>query len=89
MPDTRGSDCGIWPIQIRGWPKEACRVHDRMYTEGSWAEAHMSRADADRWLLTMLLEVSGKNIFKKATSYVMYGVARLFGSAYWEENNNG
>lgn len=84
MGDTKGEDCGINPIQFRGWVKEACRAHDKFYQEGSWAQKNLSRKEADRRFLLMMLELSGNNILKKAASYVMYGFTRVLGAVFWE-----
>lgn len=82
--DTLGEDCGINPVQIRGWPKLACRWHDSAYSEGSWHEGNMSRYDVDRAFLRQLLTLSGNHIGKRILSYGMYYVARLFGARFWE-----
>ena len=84
MSDTPGDKCGISPIQIGGWPVSACRLHDKFYSEGSWAEQNISREEADRRFLDMLLTLSGRNPFKRIASYAMYEVARIFGSSWWE-----
>lgn len=82
--DTYGEDCGIYPLQIRGWPKLACRWHDSAYVEKSWHQSNMTRADVDRAFLTQLLNLSGNNIAKRIASYGMYYVARIFGARFWE-----
>lgn len=84
MPDTPGEDCGITPIQFRGWPRDACRWHDSAYSEGSYHQQNFTRAEIDRAFLNQLLLMSGRNPFKKLASYGMYLMARLFGSKYWE-----
>lgn len=82
--DTPGKGCGIWPLIFRGWPSQQCEVHDQFYIEGSWAQNNISRKRADDHFLEMLLEKSGNNFAKRAASYAMYGVVRVFGGWWWE-----
>lgn len=76
--------CGIYPLLVRGWPVAACELHDKFYLKGSWAERNLTRAEADKHFLKMLLEISGRNLAKRTTSYLLYGLARLFGGSFWE-----
>ena len=82
--DTQGEDCGIYPLQIRGWPVKACRWHDAAYTEKSWHQGHMTRLEVDRAFLTQLLNLSGNHLGKRILSYFLYRVARIFGARFWE-----
>ncbi len=87
MTDTRGEECGIHPVQIRGWPKWACRVHDRYYAKDSWAQLNLTRSEADQAFLNMLLNSSRQGSYrrlKKVASYTMYGISRLLGWMWWE-----
>lgn len=84
IKDSDNDDCGVPPVTFRGFPKAACQLHDRMYVKGSWAQQHLTRLEADRHFLTMLLEMSGRNPLKRAASYVLYRLVRLLGAPYWE-----
>jgi hypothetical protein len=85
MPlDDLTEACGIKPITFRGFPKAACQIHDRMYVRGSWAQANLTRKEADEHFLLMLLTISGRNPLKRAASYLMYGAVRILGAPYWE-----
>lgn len=84
LRDTRGDRCGIWPVQIGGWPKTACNWHDSAYTEESWAQHNLSRKEVDAHFLQQLLQLSGSNVFKRVTSYGLWGFARLLGNKWWE-----
>lgn len=82
--DTEGTGCGIWPVIVRGWPSKQCDVHDKFYTQESWAQKNISRARADQHFLDMLLDASGSHIGKRALSYTMYGISRTLGWIWWE-----
>lgn len=85
MPlDDKVDACGITPVTFRGWPKAACSIHDKFYERGSWAQQNLTRFEADRHFLSMLLTISGNNPFKIAASYAMYAAVRVLGAPYWE-----
>lgn len=84
MVDTEPNDCGIKPFTFRGWVKAACAFHDQAYIKDSWHQQNMTRIELDRWFLTQMLEISGRNILKIGASYLMYGVTRVFGGRWWE-----
>lgn len=87
MTDTEGEDCGITPVQFRGWVKDACRLHDKFYTEGSFAQGHFTRKQVDDLFLAQCLELSKKGDYrfaKRVASYAMYGVTRALGWLWWE-----
>lgn len=87
MTDTEGEDCGINPLQFRGWVIAACRWHDHSYSEESWQQTNMSRKEVDDAFLVQLLELSKKGDYrfaKRVASYAMYGVTRALGWLWWE-----
>lgn len=85
MPvDDKVDACGISPITFRGWAKAACSVHDKFYLKGSWAEQNLTRAEADKHFLNMMLTISEGNILKRGMSYVLYGLTRALGAPFWE-----
>ena len=71
--------CGIEPLNFGGWMNPACEWHDQAYVEGSWAQAHLSRAEVDRQFLTQLLEMAGRNPAKIAVAWGAYRTVRALG----------
>ena len=84
MKEDKRNGCGVYPLVARGWPKYACEWHDKAYSKDSWAQKSLTRKQTDEWFLRQLLEVSGSNPAKKTASYVMYGIVRVLGWAFWE-----
>lgn len=87
MEDDPVVACGICPIAFRGWALSACEWHDKAYTKGSWAQANMSRYEADQYFYKLLLELANQGQFqagKKVQAYLMYKAVRLLGAPFWE-----
>lgn len=53
--------------------KDSCNIHDQDYSNG------ISRPDADKRFLNNMLIQSKNNLFRKAQSYIFYGLVRVFG----------
>lgn len=83
--DTKGEGCGIAPLILkRGKLVDACKWHDKAYTEQSWAQLNLSRKEVDDWFLAQMLEIAGKSKLEKVQAYVFHGIARALGWIWWE-----
>lgn len=82
--DTRGIGCGIWPILLKDKEfQNCCAWHDLAYTEGSWHEHNMTRAEVDKRFLGYMLD-NAEGFFSKARAIFYYSVSRALGRLFWE-----
>jgi len=84
MRDTQGTGCGIFPVLIKDkCMGPACEWHDAAYTQGSWHQKHMTRAEVDRWFLQLMLQCA-ENGFQRARAQIYYRIVRAVGGVFRE-----
>lgn len=78
--------CGYWFISTGTNEQmlDSCVWHDKAYTEGSWAQANLSRKEVDQWFYQQMLLIAGDNTLRRLKAKAFYVVARGLGWLLWE-----
>lgn len=86
LPHDDQDVCGYWFLNSGTQEKlrSACYWHDNAYTEGSWAQANLSRKEVDDWFLVQMLEIAGDNKLRRLKAKAFHLAARTFGWMLWE-----
>lgn len=81
----RGDGCTSAPEL---WFHEACNEHDWDYTTHRDESGNrITRLDADNRFLKNMRQASPNWFVKNTLPFLYYGAVRLFGSTYWESND--
>lgn len=87
MYDDDEMGCGIsrWWLTAPNDPfRDSCDWHDKAYMDGSWAQMHMTRKEADQIFLNYMLMAAKGSLYLKMRAFLFYTIARRLGGAYWE-----